>query len=624
MEDKFDTLDDLNLMCVLHNSPIGGVCSDLKCAEYPLLCVFCAVDENSCLRKLNHEMITFEEFFIKYEKHLNKKEDNDLSLIDTLTYIKSLDINKIKKEYDEGFEKKVTQMQQLANQFKAKILKNAENELEENAKRITNESEVSTKFLKQNSNIFDILSYKLDDRLEAIKKKYSDFKNLKIDIQNNSSEIEYTGSDYHLLNSLICLNKRCKEPDFNKKAQVLVEILKQTNLAQDNKQYDDFLYSLELLVPKIFSNFLDESSNSNHKRLNKYLNSYSSEVFSYVEKELFNTTLKYELCSNSPIDLKFKKKFTNLQNKNTLPDMICTFKAKDGKKYLLLSCDGKIGYLDFTYNFDGEINFIQENIGGIVFKFEHYADDKNDYIVFITSERTLAVYNYEKNEFKLREKIKITARAYTFEIIAVDNKPTIIVPSYKSSILEYSLTNLNSSLSWDIKIPTYTYSLKAFYHNKLKKYFLLASTHVSLMLIDYEAKKEYMTITNDSNKWNLCSLVIPSNKLSISNKIEDDYYIISNIQCNLDIFSFNTGKIIKSMETDKTISYRGLDIWNEKYLIIGNDKKKAEIYNIETGKLEKALNDHTKSVAGCKRYKDNNEEYLFTYSLDGSLNLYSY
>ena len=69
------TPDDLNFLCETHNSPIGGICSDLFCTGTPLLCIMCAVDESSCVRTQSHELITFEEFFIKYEKQLNQKTE---------------------------------------------------------------------------------------------------------------------------------------------------------------------------------------------------------------------------------------------------------------------------------------------------------------------------------------------------------------------------------------------------------------------------------------------------------------------------------------------------------------------------------------------------------------------
>ena len=37
MERNIKLIDDINMICEIHNSPIGGVCSDLKCQEKPLI-----------------------------------------------------------------------------------------------------------------------------------------------------------------------------------------------------------------------------------------------------------------------------------------------------------------------------------------------------------------------------------------------------------------------------------------------------------------------------------------------------------------------------------------------------------------------------------------------------------
>src|SRR4051812_17827518 len=53
-----------NLICELHNSPVGGVCSDLACNNnLQLVCIKCIVDPMSCVRIKGHKIISFTEFF---------------------------------------------------------------------------------------------------------------------------------------------------------------------------------------------------------------------------------------------------------------------------------------------------------------------------------------------------------------------------------------------------------------------------------------------------------------------------------------------------------------------------------------------------------------------------------
>lgn len=94
-------MDDLNFMCEIHTCPIGGVCSDLLCKENnPLLCIKCAISENSCIRKFNHELITIEEFTKKYSKDLRSKfQDYDITIFELIKFIRDFKFDKAEKDY---------------------------------------------------------------------------------------------------------------------------------------------------------------------------------------------------------------------------------------------------------------------------------------------------------------------------------------------------------------------------------------------------------------------------------------------------------------------------------------------------------------------------------------------
>ena len=55
---------EANLLCEIHNSPIGGICGETACeSQTQLLCIKCIVDAKSCIRTKSHKIISISEFF---------------------------------------------------------------------------------------------------------------------------------------------------------------------------------------------------------------------------------------------------------------------------------------------------------------------------------------------------------------------------------------------------------------------------------------------------------------------------------------------------------------------------------------------------------------------------------
>jgi len=55
-----------DLLCDKHNSKIGGICGDTNCEDIALLCIKCATDKESCIRKYKHPLIDIDEYFQKF------------------------------------------------------------------------------------------------------------------------------------------------------------------------------------------------------------------------------------------------------------------------------------------------------------------------------------------------------------------------------------------------------------------------------------------------------------------------------------------------------------------------------------------------------------------------------
>jgi hypothetical protein len=68
-----------NLICEVHNSPIGGVCGDVTCTgTTQLMCIKCIVDPKSCIRVKSHKVISVAEFFSSMSTIGNQSEVIDL------------------------------------------------------------------------------------------------------------------------------------------------------------------------------------------------------------------------------------------------------------------------------------------------------------------------------------------------------------------------------------------------------------------------------------------------------------------------------------------------------------------------------------------------------------------
>jgi hypothetical protein len=145
--------NESTLMCNLHNSPIGGICSDNSCiSERYLLCIKCVVDPNSCVRLHNHKLTSIKEFFDTFSKHKQIKNYKELvsSYIKLNNYnFKECEENILSSaEYDKIFQENLKELlsEKLNSLFRDNIQRLKQREEEkildfQNAKKILQESQ---------------------------------------------------------------------------------------------------------------------------------------------------------------------------------------------------------------------------------------------------------------------------------------------------------------------------------------------------------------------------------------------------------------------------------------------------------------------------------------------------
>ena len=135
-----------NILCPIHKSPIGGVCNEISCKnKNHLLCMNCVSNANSCIRKLKHEFIPFDEFI---NNHFNIFLQGLKSSVDTSQRINTIEqfCNNAQSIYDnfnaenekigsdiinifQGFLDKINQLFIKFNQDFISFIKTKENEL---------------------------------------------------------------------------------------------------------------------------------------------------------------------------------------------------------------------------------------------------------------------------------------------------------------------------------------------------------------------------------------------------------------------------------------------------------------------------------------------------------------
>jgi WD40 repeat protein len=632
-------VDDINLTCEVHKSPIGGVCSDPTCEEKPLLCIFCAIDENSCIRKKNHQIITFEEYFNRYEKALKDKLTIGISKETLINNINKLDTDEVRSDYVKSLNKKEKAYLGYCDDVKSKLKANFAKELEIRLSffdKALAEMKIGRDYLeKLKENGFDLLATDLGYRVERVKNGYTEFSQVeRFDLLPSGGyggEFVISGlNDYAFMNKYILLLKTLQNDKLLK--EKLTNITRQHDALDIYEQqtdkglenFDSFLYGWEMGVPNMLTNYMIEESgkSTNMDSLRKYMgvSHNDNNIFSYSIAELFNTGKKQAFCTADPKSLKYNLTITNIfQTKNTLPEMINIFKTFDQNKYLAFSNDkGVLYYTNYNDGFklDMPLKTIEGN-KGIVYKLDHYFSESEmkDYLVTITSEKWLYifVYNPDTQGFTLCTTFSFTSVCYSFEIIELSGKPYILTSILKEEIKMYNFHDMKLVKSME-KINSHVYSIKSFYHKKLNQYILMIMTSDSIVLLNIETGLRIKSLINSAGKknWFLHGIAVET---------ENDYLIVANMQNDLGVFSFETGKLVRSFGS-KTTAYRGIELWNEKYVIAGNDNKEIDIIDLTTGSLVHNLKHHTKHICGCKRIKDK-EEMLISFSMDGTLMLYT-
>ena len=197
MEDyNFETLDETEIECPEHKSPIGGICSDLYCTDLPLLCIKCAIDPMSCMRLKNHQLITMSEFFKKFRFTIEKSKVKELKLSynQYFNFIKNLKLDMLEEKIQ--YEKK-EELDQIEN-VKTKLINLVKKSISLNVQQNENGYKEIQQFSDQ-----------LKEKVEKVKENFSSFltnKNIEDRFQNCLKNYKDLGGLIFYLNDFLSSN----------------------------------------------------------------------------------------------------------------------------------------------------------------------------------------------------------------------------------------------------------------------------------------------------------------------------------------------------------------------------------------------------------------------------------
>lgn len=648
------SLDEVNLVCDRHQSPIGGICNDINCGENSLMCILCAVDESSCIKKYNHELVTFEEFFAKFDRTLiSEQAGKKQTMFEFLKLVKELKLSEIEKNFRIKFEEKVNVKNSLLIDFKKSLV-------ETGICSIFDKKEMELRGLllqleKLNSSLqnlkglgFEILNQNKLTRFNQICEKYDILKEIKSDLDYNETEhfnkIQNTTvmDDLDYLNSYVNFTKTLRDvpkmEDFLTKARAAITEIdmlstRSGSITGDSEDFERLLSSVEFLVPKLFSVFTkyndsDIKDGANFKILTTFTSTVKAEVFSYRDLTMFNTSQKMPFCSADPTLLHNSLTVvSDFQKSYSLMDMVVIFKTCDQLVYLAYSTeDYKINIIDITNGISSKMqaSSLKKVNSGVVLKIEHYISKEGlDYMISLSSDKSIHIYKYNKAEKKFAAEanfIQLKKQAYSFEVAEIDKKPHIIVNEYNSDLKAYNLYT-HEVITWKVDIPLYTYAIKAFYNIFTNKTLLILSAHKAIYIFDLEAGKVILTFNSNTITWNMGTIIL-------KNSENKDYHLVANCQNSCAIFSLNEEIQIASIKgndiNDEVNAMRGLESWSERCFAIGCDSGKIKFFDTEQGKLINTLSGHSGVVAGVKRFQDSKKgDVLISFGADQTIRLWT-
>lgn len=600
------SLDDLEIICIQHNIPCLGICSNFNCnSKSKFLCMKCIKSNNTCITLQNHELISLSEILFRFYNKI-KTIDNKLihklqklgKAIKTANYD---NIDNFQKKYN-NINEQTLWIQKSYNDLVDKFISSFK---ENNAKEIHNIKQLS----KTDENLDkDISNIFLNIRMPLIdKKSIMNEKKLKKIIEEGNK----LSSPYNFVNSLKLLNNRSKSCELINKLNEKIFV---NNVLTNISNIDNNKVNFEKKIDSILKE-LEDKFDQNFESLKSSLFNISktpSNYYNYSQADNFK---------NNPKNLYYKKDICSTAHKiNSIDKVFCVFNSFNNQN-LIVWGSSLNSLVFFDLDQDKIINTIPHAHYQTIYCCRHFPKEKKkiDYIITTSSDRSVKVWNV--NTFKNEVCIN---NVYTSKNIF---SACLIFYEHKEKESNYIITSCANDFMkiWDFssRLKTTfgssdgnTFFINTYLDIKNKSFYIINGNGNDVKSYNLKKKQLFNRYLGKPRSYHTSAIIMENKTESIMIEIDGNGYIR--------FWNFHTAELIKLIFTKIFISLRGLCLWNNKYIIVGASDHQIKVVEIKSGKVVHFLKDHLGKI--CTVEKINSKKYgecLLSQALDGKIKLWT-
>ena len=599
-------IDNLEFICEKHSIPCLGLCGHSPCSnKIKLLCMKCIKSDNTCITREKHELVTISELLIRFFKSENNKKSKEIEklkvmrkiinnydkkeLANILTQYKSIKDNNLIKEIK-------LQLFSFINSFIEEFNSINQNKLKElKLKTIASE--------KRPESINSFLQIKLPEINKEKLDLNKDFNTIiREGFQFTSPEkyakdmkflsnIDNVNIISNQINHKIYLNKVC------------------SNLSNINDQRQKFEQKIDSILSELETEF------------DKKMEEIETSLFPQKEIPSLYTTIPISFIkfSSPPEKLQFKTDICDTAHRhNSIDKLFCTFTSFSNEPLIIWSTPN---YNLEIYNINkGKIiNMIKYAHVSVIYSCRHYPDKSNkiDYVITSSADKSVKVWNI----ISLECVVNITNAHINISIYSV------CILFEENTNKKYIITSsLNEFIKvWDFKgLMLYKfgqndenhYFIDTYYDNKTKKYFLINCNFNDVKSYYFENGELYQRYKGKPQSWHMSAIVYEYQQQNIL--VESDGYGF------IRMWDFHNANLIKSIYTNNCINFKGICLWNEKYLFVGSSDHQIRLIDLKEGKYIQNFKEHIGPVCTLEKIKcDKYGECLLSLGLDGKIKMWN-
>jgi WD40 repeat protein len=164
-------------------------------------------------------------------------------------------------------------------------------------------------------------------------------------------------------------------------------------------------------------------------------------------------------------------------------------------------------------------------------------------------------------------------------------------------------------------LTDYTYYINSWYDPVNKETYIINANAQDIKLYNYKTGNLYKAYKAQIQTWHMSAFIHTVNEVPYIFETDGNGYIR--------LWDVHAGTIYKSMHI-KGCSFRGMSLWNDKYLIVASSDKSFKIFDFLNAELKDSIACHDNVLCTVEKLLDPiYGETLLTTSIDGKLKLWT-